>query len=147
MPTPQEQHEAEMLATYLEALARTSLNAASSLRSLRDKGKGNYIGCYTSASGAYSSTRPPVRSAARQSVGPWRWTRWRRRHHLQATTRFWKATPAFARRRCQRRTCLPLVILNSSNKGRSPAPARRCAPDARRPTPDANHRPTRYHHA
>ena len=42
MPTPQEQHEAEMLATYLEALARTSLNAASSLRSLRDKGKGNY---------------------------------------------------------------------------------------------------------
>ncbi|MDE2813652.1 MAG: hypothetical protein OXM01_11540 [Gemmatimonadota bacterium] len=42
MPTPQEQHETELLATYLEALARTSLNAASSLRSLRDKGKINY---------------------------------------------------------------------------------------------------------
>ena len=42
MPTPQQQHEAELLATYLEALARTSLNAASSLRSLRDKRKINY---------------------------------------------------------------------------------------------------------
>ncbi|MCY3787655.1 MAG: hypothetical protein OXH63_02590 [Gemmatimonadetes bacterium] len=42
MPTPQQQHEAELLATYLEALARTSLNAASSLRSLRDKGRVNY---------------------------------------------------------------------------------------------------------
>ena len=42
MPTPQEQHEAEALASQLEALARTSLNAASTLRSLRDKSRVNY---------------------------------------------------------------------------------------------------------
>lgn len=42
MPTPQEQHEAETLASQLEALARTSLNAASTLRSLRDTSKVNY---------------------------------------------------------------------------------------------------------
>lgn len=42
MPTPQQQHEAEALATQLEALARTSLNAASTLRSLRDTSKVNY---------------------------------------------------------------------------------------------------------
>ena len=42
MPTTQEQHEAEALASQLEALARTSLNAASSLRSLRDRSKINY---------------------------------------------------------------------------------------------------------
>ena len=42
MPTPQEQHEAEALASQLEALARTSLNAASTLRCLRDKSKVNY---------------------------------------------------------------------------------------------------------
>ena len=42
MPTPQEQHEAERLASQLEALARTSLNAASTLRSLRDRNKVNY---------------------------------------------------------------------------------------------------------
>ena len=42
MPTPQQQHEAELLASQLEALARTSLNAASSLRSLRDRSKVNY---------------------------------------------------------------------------------------------------------
>lgn len=42
MPTPHQQHEAEALATKLEALARTSLNAASSLRSLRDTSKVDY---------------------------------------------------------------------------------------------------------
>ena len=42
MPTPQEQHEAELLASQLEALARTSLHAASSLRSLHDRSKVNY---------------------------------------------------------------------------------------------------------
>ena len=42
MPTPQQQHEAERLASQLEALARTSLNAASSLRSLHDRSKLNY---------------------------------------------------------------------------------------------------------
>ena len=42
MPTPQQQHEAEALATQLEALARTSLNAASTLRSLRDTSKVHY---------------------------------------------------------------------------------------------------------
>ena len=42
MPTPQQQHEAELLASQLEALARTSLNAASSLRSLRNKSKVDY---------------------------------------------------------------------------------------------------------
>ena len=48
MPTPQEQHEAEVLAAQLEALARTSLNAASTLRSLRDKSRST-IACSTSA--------------------------------------------------------------------------------------------------
>ena len=45
MPTPQPQHEAELLASQLEveALARTSLNAASSLRSLHDRSKVNYL--------------------------------------------------------------------------------------------------------
>ena len=56
-------------------------------------------------------------------------------------------TPAFAHHRSPRRTGPPLVILNSWSKARSPAPARSRTPDARRPTPDANHRPARYHHA
>lgn len=42
MPTNQEQHEAEALASQLEALARTSLSAASTLRSLHNKSRVNY---------------------------------------------------------------------------------------------------------
>ena len=69
MPTPQEQHEAEALASQLEALARTSLNVASTLRSLRDKSRVNYRLLHIRI-GHVLASAPPLRSAARWTVGP-----------------------------------------------------------------------------
>lgn len=70
MPTPQEEHEAEVLAAQLEALARTSLNAASTLRSLRDKSKVNYrllhirIGRVLASAPAAVACPPPIAQEA-----------------------------------------------------------------------------------
>ena len=64
---PQEQHEAELLASQFEALARTVFNAAATLRSLGDRSKVDYqllhihIGCVLESaprSAALSIRRP-----------------------------------------------------------------------------------------
>lgn len=70
MPTPQQQHEAELLASQLEALARTSLNAASSLRSLRNKSKVNYRLLHIRLGRVLENTPPSAvcREADRQPI-------------------------------------------------------------------------------